>query len=401
MLTQSKPTEAASDPMEAASALVLELRERTREINELGRLPEDIVQKFDQAGLFSLTIPHQYGGSEVDWRTYMDVLVEIGRGNGSASWVLAIINTVNWMVAAMFAPSVAETVFQSPGGVRTAGVQTPRKYKIRKVEGGIYIEYGLWPFNSGVYHANWDALGVPSFDAEGNEIALDCLALLPADKVTRLNDWNVTAMRGTGSTTVTVENLFVPDEYIASISDINREIWPSTQLADQPSYRSSFLPVFTVTLGFPVLGMGYAALELFIEQMKTKKILYSRYDWQKDAPVTHLQLGEASAKLDACKYLLRNVADEIQAAAERGHPLPSGDRARLKRDVGFSNRMVCEAVDLLATALGASLGAASNPFTSVWQDIRVGHLHAFLAPNTNLETYGRHLVGLDAGHPFI
>nr|WP_087574275.1 acyl-CoA dehydrogenase family protein [Sphingomonas sp. CDS-1] len=389
------------NPVMAATALVAELRKRTPEINALGRLPNDLVDKMVEAGLFSLTIPRQYGGQEIDWRTYMEVLVQVGRGNGSASWVLAILNTVNWMVAAMFPKSVADRVFATPGGFRAAAVQTPRQYNIRKVDGGIHIEQGRWPFNSGIYHANWDGLGVPSFDADGNEVALDCLALVPADKVKILDDWNVVAMRGTGSSTVIVEDLFVPDEYITSMSDAGRGIYNSPHLAGQPSYRSPFMPLFTATLGFPVLGMGYGALDIFIEQMKTKKLFYSRYDDQRDAPITHLQLGEASAKLDACRYLLGNAVDEIQDSAERGGDMALDDRARLKRDIGFSNRMVCEAIDLLATASGASLGGASNAFTAVWQDIRVGHVHATLAPNTNLETYGRLLVGLDPGHPFV
>ena len=147
--------------------------------------------------------------------------------------------------------------------------------------------------------------------------------------------------------------------------------------------------------------MGYGALDVFLEQLPKRKILYSRYDRQADAPITHLQLGDASARLDACKYVLRNAVAETQEAANRDRPMPLEERARLRRDVGFSGRNICEAVDLLASASGGALAAASNVFASIWRDIRVAHVHANLAPNTGFETYGRVLAGLDPENPYI
>ena len=388
-------------PVAVANTLLPELRAMTIEINAAGRLPEALERRLDGDHLFALTTPRCYGGLEVDWQTYMDVIVTLGRGNGAVAWVVAIINTVNWMVATMFPKSVADHVFATPGGLRAAAVQTPRGYKIRKVPGGIHIDQGLWPYNSGIYNANWDGLGVPSFDAQGKEIALDGLALVPADKVKILDDWDVTAMRGTGSSSVVVEDLFVPDEYIASFAAAAAAKRDISHLGDGPSYRSTFTPVFLLTLAFPLLGMGYGALDVFLEQLPKRKILYSRYDKQGDAPITHLQLGEASAKLDACRYLLRNAVAETQEAANRDRQMPLEDRARLRRDVGFSGRSICEAADAMAAASGGALAGASNVFASIWRDIRVAHVHANLAPNTGFETYGRVLCGLDPENPFI
>lgn len=384
-------------PVVAAQEMIPTLRAMTGEINALGKLPPALFEQLDDARLFAMLTPKKYGGLEVDWQTYMDTLVAVARGNGSASWVLAIINTVNWMVARFYAKPVADMVFATGGGLRCAGVQTPRRYKVRKVQGGIHIDHGFWPFNSGIYHANWDALGVPSFDADGNEGPMDSFALLPVDQVKIQHDWNVSAMRGTGSSSVIVEDVFVPDERIASISFFD----PHHHLVGHPSYRSAFMPIFALTIAFPVLGMGYGALDIFLEQMKTKKILYSRYDLQKDMPVTHLQLGDVSARLDASATVLRNAVAAVQGAAERNVEMDIDERARLKRDASYSNRTICEAIDILATASGASLGGMSNAFTQYWQDLRVGHVHAILMPTTNLETYGRMMVGLDPETPFL
>jgi len=49
----------------------------------------------------------------------------------------------------------------------------PRKAVVRKVKGGFHIDEGLWGFNSGVYHANLDMLGIPVVDDDGKVITSD------------------------------------------------------------------------------------------------------------------------------------------------------------------------------------------------------------------------------------
>ena len=73
------------DLVERARQLVPHLRQRVKEMDQLGYLPEATVQELQDAGLFQLSIPRIYGGRQVDMRTYMDVVAEIGRGDASTS----------------------------------------------------------------------------------------------------------------------------------------------------------------------------------------------------------------------------------------------------------------------------------------------------------------------------
>src|SRR6266702_3298112 len=73
------------DLVERARQLVPHLRQRVKEMDQLGYLPEATVQELQDAELFQLTIPRIYGGHQVDMRTYMDVVAEIGRGDTSTA----------------------------------------------------------------------------------------------------------------------------------------------------------------------------------------------------------------------------------------------------------------------------------------------------------------------------
>ncbi|MEN0106625.1 MAG: acyl-CoA dehydrogenase family protein, partial [Pseudomonas sp.] len=201
-----------------ATGLVPTLRSRTREVDELARLPDSSVADLEAIGAFDLMIPRQHGGLQTSVRTYMDVVSEIGRGDGSAGWACALINICNWMLATLYPQSVSDPIFASGAKVRTSGVLSPRVAKVKRQPGGILIEEGLWGFNSGVYHAQWDLLGIPIVN-EAGEVVDQGLALLPMSDVTLLHDWDTIALRGSGSTSVAVKNVFVPDERIASVSN--------------------------------------------------------------------------------------------------------------------------------------------------------------------------------------
>ena len=59
------------------------------------------------------------------------------------------------------------------------------------------------------------------------------------------------------------------------------------------------------------------------------------------------------------------------------------------------------AVELLADASGASSIQRSVPIQRIARDMRALSIHAALSCTTNLEVYGRVLVGVDPLTPFL
>ena len=394
-------TERSADDLRAyAASLIPTLKARARETAALGRLPAETIADLEAGGLLSMTTPRKYGGPSVSVRTFLEVVAELGKADASVAWVTALTNVSTWSAATFFGERAAEELFGDGPKARVVGVLSPRKAVVKKVEGGYLIEEGLWGFNSGIYHANWDLLGIPIVDAAGNVIDQG-VSLVPTSQVKILDDWNVIGISGSGSSSVSVSNVFVPDARVTSVSKAITGDYESRHLADEPLYSVACMPMLAIILAFPALGLGVAALETFLEGLPRRGIQYSWYTKQAEAPVTHLMVGEASAKLEGARAILEKHADALDACARDGRYMEFLDRARVRRDVGFAEKLLWEAVDMLATASGGSLAAVGNPFNRLWQDARIASLHGIVTPATNFETYGRILCGMEPGTPFI
>jgi alkylation response protein AidB-like acyl-CoA dehydrogenase len=308
--------------------------------------------------------------------------------------VATLVNINNWFIATLFPPEVSEEVFAKPGA-RVAAVFQPRSCKVHRVSGGYHIEEGLWPFNSGVCHANWDMLGFPVRDESGNFRYL-AFAVLPISDVRILDDWDTIGVRGSGSSSVVVRDVFVPDIRVSRPDSARPGQYKSIQLEHEWLYRAAFTPLAQIIIAFPALGAGLAALDVFLAQLPKRGITASPYAKQGEAPVTHLQLGEASAKIDAARMIIANAAGEIERYAKADSAMEPMLQARIRRDTGFASRLVWEGIDILAGACGGSFANVAHPLNRIWHDARVASLHASLVPSTVFELYGRMMCGLGA-----
>jgi alkylation response protein AidB-like acyl-CoA dehydrogenase len=383
-----------------ARSLIPTLKARSKDTAALGRLPAETIADLEAGGLLSMTTPRRFGGEAVSVRTFLNVVAELGRADAGVAWVTALTNVTTWCAATFFGAEAAEEVFGGAKPARVTGVLSPRKAVVKKVEGGYLIEEGLWGFNSGIYHATWDMLGIPLVDATG-KVVDQGVALIPVEQIEILNDWNVIGISGSGSSSVSVKNVFVPNARIGSVTRAIEGDYPSSHLADEPLFQTACMPMLAIILAFPALGLGVAALETFLETLPRRSIQYSWYAKQSEAPITHLQVGEASAKIDAARAILERHADAMDASAASGVYMDFLERAKVRRDVGYAEKLIWEAVDMLASASGGSLASANNPMTKIWQDARIASLHGIVTPNTNFETYGRILCGMTPGTPFI
>jgi alkylation response protein AidB-like acyl-CoA dehydrogenase len=383
-----------------ASGLIPALRARAKETDALCRLPDATVKDLNDARLMELLTPRRYGGLQTDIATYKAVCAEIGRGCGSAAWVVALTNICNWLAATLYPQQVTDEIFAVPGGLRGCGVLPPRKAKVRKVPGGFHIDEGLWGFNSGVYHANLDMLGIPVVDEDG-KVLDEGLAIVPMEKVEILNDWDTIGLRGSGSSSVAVHDCFVPSERVASLPGAIQGTYGSRHLRDQPLYCLPFIPFLSILLTFPQLGAGRGALDVFLEKAKTRGIQYTWHEKQLEATVTHLQVAEASAKLDAAEAVIDRAIARIEAAARSGAYMEFNARAQVRRDAGMASQLIWEAVDGIASGSGGSFAASNNLVNRYWRDVRVAGLHGVLCTSTSFELYGRLLSGQETNTPLV
>jgi 3-hydroxy-9,10-secoandrosta-1,3,5(10)-triene-9,17-dione monooxygenase len=392
-------TSADTDVVGAAALLVPALRSRAAESDKLAKLPDATIDDLESARLFDMMVPKMYGGLQCSIRTLTDAVMQLGQGDGSTAWVVALRAAATWMLMTFYPKHVVDKLYAADGKFRVASVLGPRSMvKTRRVEGGVVIEDGTWGFNSGVYHAEWNVLGIPILDDAGQVVDRGS-ALIPISQVTLLNDWDTIGLRGSGSTSVTVKDVFVPNERIALLSKAVQDDYAGTHLGDVPLYRMPFVPLFAINLVFPALGMAKSMLDLFAKGTAKRGIAFMSYERQDEAAVTHVQIGTASARIDAAHAVLRRSVDSLETTAAGSTPMPLEQRVRIWRDAGFASQLIWEAVDLMAGASGSAIVNVGNPISRLWRDVRVAGLHGGICTSTTMELFGRVLLGKKPNTP--
>jgi 3-hydroxy-9,10-secoandrosta-1,3,5(10)-triene-9,17-dione monooxygenase len=391
-LGAASPAIAETDLVERARQFVPELREARFEIDRLARPPEELAERMKAAGIYSMTVPREFGGLQTSLDTWRQVVTEIGRGDAGIAWGLTLVTACNWMAANLYPRHVSEEIFSKPN-VNVAGVFSGRAVKARRADGGIVVEKGMWFFNSGVYQADWDLLGVPMFDEAGAPIGPG-VAAVPMRDVRNLHDWDPSGLRGSGSTNVAMEDVFIPDERIVSLMGCNRgDVKP--RYPEDPLYAAAFGPLMVVILAFPVIGLAHHILENFLETVGKRDIKLTPYTNQAQAAVTHLQTGEISAMIDGAEAVIVRAVEKLERWGAGGQFMPLLERAKVNRDVAFADRMVWDAATKLSEAGGGSFAHNKNIANRLWQDARVATMHPFVNPSSNFENFGRLLCGVE------
>jgi 3-hydroxy-9,10-secoandrosta-1,3,5(10)-triene-9,17-dione monooxygenase len=388
----------SSDAIRArAGNLTADLRGRAAETERLRRLPAVNVDKMRQTGLFKVLQPRRYGGYQMSFRTQVDVVAEIARGCASTAWCLAVAHSHSWL-AALLPEEAQDDLFGSDPDALVSAVVTSRG-KAHVVDGG-YIVSGFWPFCSGCQHSDWLLLGAVVVN-EQNEPIDQGLLLLPTAEVEIKDDWNVMALRGTGSCSVVGKDLFVPrHRYLSWVAIMSGQA-PGTDLHDGWLYRSAAVPVLMLVLAPAALGAAQGALEAFKERLPGRKVAYTNDEAQIEMSVTHVQVAEAATKIEVARLLLYHCADTVQESAKSGEMMDLTTRARMLMDCSYAIRQCLEAVESLFLACGGSGIAESNPIQRAARDIHAMSLHGAYNLQTNLESYGRVLVGLAPKTPMI
>ncbi|GAA4417691.1 acyl-CoA dehydrogenase family protein [Actinokineospora soli] len=359
------------------------------------RLHDDVIDALADAELFKLRRPKRYGGFEADTRTLVDVAAELGRGDGSASWVASVYTIPGWM-ACLFPDEVQDEVFSTPD-TRVCGTLSPSAMAA-PADGGVVVN-GKWQFISGAHHAHWQEVIAIYVPPEGEPYPI--MALVPMSDLLVVDDWYTSGLKGTGSVSTVAKDLFIPQQRVVPLPAVLQGQSASRGNADSPIYNAPLLPVAAASSVGTVLGMGRAARDAFHRRLPDRKITYTGYESQREAPLTHLQVAEATMKLDQAEFHAHRLATLVDGKTLDGTEWKLEERARARADLGAVVRLSKEAVDTFATASGGSSIYTDVPIQRISRDIAAVNLHALMHPNTNAELYGRVLCGLEPNTLYI
>jgi alkylation response protein AidB-like acyl-CoA dehydrogenase len=377
-----------SEYIERARELGPELDAAAEEIERRRELPERIVEALTERGLFRLLLPRSLGGAELPPAIYVQVIEEVAKHDASTAWCLGQATGCT-MTSAFLDPEVAREIFGEKRGIVAWGPPGPAE--ARAVRGG-YRLTGSWSFASGSHHATWLGAHVAILDENGTprkrpDSGPDIRTLLFPKARARFTDiWHVIGLRGTGSDSYSVNDLFVPEKYT-----VLRE---SEAKPRQPGLLYAFSSSNMYSSGFAGVALGIArrTLDAFIE-LARDKIPRGAKRTLRDNNVVQSQVAQSEARLKAARSFLLGSLEEIWRDVAQSGRLTLDHNTTIRLASTWAIHQARAVVDTAYHAAGATAIFESNPFERRFRDVHTV-LQQYQGRQAHFETVGQVLLGL-------
>jgi alkylation response protein AidB-like acyl-CoA dehydrogenase len=235
-------TEVGRKIREQVTEIIPLLRKNALEGEKIGALAQESLKALNDVGIFKLTLPTDFGGFALGARDIVEIVAELGRGDGSAGWGAFVAGGLRNILA--FPDQAVQEVLADGKdwvGPLAAGasVFATKVGEARRVDKGWMVK-GSWHFGSGCKHAKWILVGVEYEKSNGQTSR--GMVLLNIDQVQIVDNWHVMGMKATSSNSITVrEEQFVPDHRFMDIKLLGNSFplwtlafWPGSFIVSPP-----------------------------------------------------------------------------------------------------------------------------------------------------------------------
>ncbi|ALG10395.1 acyl-CoA dehydrogenase family protein [Kibdelosporangium phytohabitans] len=351
-----------------------EFQDRAETAERNRRLPEKSVTTLVDAGVARMLVPRRFGGAELDMNAWFDVVSEIGEVDASHAWCAGLL--ISWPHMVAYFPDQAQREVWADGPDVLIAGGVPPVCTVEQTSGGYRLS-GRSPFISGVTHSSWV---VVAGMVTGDSAPQWCYFLVPQGDYTVEDTWFTVGMRATGSNTVVVDDVFVPEHRVLRLADFREGHGPGSSTNPAPLYQLPWLSFAPLTFVGSMLGAARGGYEQFREWARTRAEFAS----------VHLRMATVGTDLDMAELLVRRaIAETTKPAA------PSLEiRTRSMRDFCRTAQLAVSSIDTVLAMSGTAGFAESNAVQRAWRDIHFAATHVSLNPEVNAVPWARMELGL-------
>jgi 3-hydroxy-9,10-secoandrosta-1,3,5(10)-triene-9,17-dione monooxygenase len=386
----------ADELVARARALAPKLRERAVRAERDRNIPQESVDEYIDAGLIHALQPKRWGGYEHDHEVAFDIAVELGKSTcGSSAWCLNYL-TDHACILALF-PEEAQHDVWSRNKTACIATSAAPTGKVSVAPGGYRLD-GRWSWCSGLRHSHWIMIGGLVHRA-GEDHPDMRLYLVPVAEVKQDDTWYCAGLRGSGSNTSVLDNVFVPEHRSVSFSTLRDACAPGSKTNTNPMYRTPFIAVHSYALLAPVLGLARGGYADFVQWTRQRYLTYTQLNIAQHVPV-QLRIAEIAVQIDAAELLARRA---LATARADYAGMTIETRTLLRRDFVYAVRMLREAMDDLIKISGSSGLMDNNTLQRCWRDIHAISSHVVMNWDVPAENFGRMEfgLGLNAAYPMF
>jgi 3-hydroxy-9,10-secoandrosta-1,3,5(10)-triene-9,17-dione monooxygenase len=319
------------------------LRARSLEIAHARQVPEDVMADIGRLGLLQLARPARYGGRDLG----MDSIFRIGRaiasGDGSVAWVYCVSSSHDHLVG-MYPKHIQDDYWASEQPLCASSYMPTGRAE--PVQNG-WLVSGKWSFCSGIDFCGWIVVGAITVDpAQAPQPELRFF-LIKKSELTLVDDWHVMGLSGTGSKSVMIDSVVIPNDRVLRNVDVMAGKTPGGVIHTNPMYRTSVWPLFGFSILAPATGIARGALDFMVSQLRPKSggAPAAAFDAKLHGAQQHL--AEAGVLVDAAELLYERGLQETTALIQGSKELPIELRVRNRRDQAYLAGMCRKSVDIL------------------------------------------------------
>jgi alkylation response protein AidB-like acyl-CoA dehydrogenase len=375
--------------VERARALHPLIAKEADEIERTRRLTPSVTAALIENGLYRSLLPQSIGGHEAPLEIQMQMLEEVAKADASTAWCLGQCSVCG-MVAAYLDPDTAHEIFDASPGILAWGAIA---HEVRATAGG-YMANARWDFASGVRQASWLGAHVRIVEADGTprkrpdgtpEIRT---ILFPVSRAVLHDVWDVIGLKGTGTDSYSVDNLFIPERF-AALRDV-----PEALRESGPLYRIATHYVFAMGFGAVSLGVARAMLDATTQlaRAKTPQGLHAL----RDSTAIQGTIGRLEASLRAARAYLYGTAAEIWTHLSAGGIVTEEHRVAMRLAATWTIHQSASVVDTAYHMAGATAVFRSNGLERRFRDMHT-IAQQIQARNAHYEDAGKSILNNDVG----
>ena len=245
---------------------------------------------------------------------------------------------------------------------------------------------------AGCDYAQWAIIG--TFLGEKGDPRGVAYLLVPLADVEIVDDWQVLGLLGTGSKTLELHDVFVPEHRSVMVSDLFAGTPPGALV--HPDYAvlraprgflvSYSLPPVTIALGRIALDIASKTLASRVSRGVTRVA---------ESEVVQMAVGEATAAIDVAIMLLHTGRESSTAAVSSGRKITGAEALRARRDMVFAQHQVGWALNRLCELDGARWVYDRDELGAIRRDVMTILTHHAASRQAAMAPYGKMLLTRD------
>jgi indole-3-acetate monooxygenase len=394
------PGQAASSPTDLVdyARSLIPLLDASSDAHERAReLCPEVLAALHARDMFRLLLPRGIGGGDISLLDFSRICEALAIGDPSTAWCINQGNVSALTASTYIAPAVATELFGDRYAALAWGARHGKTHAI-KVPGGYRVS-GSWDFASGSRHATLlgahlpvaEADGTPAKDATGR--GYDVTVLFPKEAARIIGDWNSMGLRGTGSDTYELRDLFVPTSHacVRDRFELRQDLRPITAVTSHLCYAIGFSST--------ALGTAQGMLNRYVGLARGKQARAGAQPMAENDAVQR-EIGELTATLRAMRAYLHATIREVIAETEANDGLSMDTRMALRLATTHVMRQVTEVSVACYRGAGTTAVLEANPFERRFRDALCISQHLQATP-WHLEMVGRHLLGVEQKPNFV